>query len=90
MDVAVVRDDDSGLDCDEVVAAVPLLALGGVDVASGLDDPQNVDPERVGDDFDEGRVSSVTSKSPSPGRSVNGWMPSTMPRRRSRSRGRRR
>ena len=45
--VAVVGEDDARLDRDGVVAAVPLLALGGVDVAAGLDDPQLGEPERA-------------------------------------------
>ena len=54
--VAVVGEDHAGLEGDGVVAAVPLLALGLVDVAAGLDDLQ-IDgrPERAGDDVDERR-----------------------------------
>jgi hypothetical protein len=52
--VAVVGEHDAGLDGDGVVAAVPLLPLGGVDVAAGLDDAQPVEPEGVRDDVDEG------------------------------------
>ena len=51
--VAFVRDDDAGLERDDVVAVVPLLALLLVRVATGLDDVQLLDAERVGDRADE-------------------------------------
>ena len=51
VDVAVVADDDSGLDGDDVVAVVPLLALGLVAVAAGGDDPQAVETEGLLDDL---------------------------------------
>jgi hypothetical protein len=57
--VAVVREDHARLQRHGVVAAVPLLALGLVDVATGLDDPQGVQPECAGDDVDERRVAFV-------------------------------
>ena len=63
-----------------VVAAVPLLALAGVDVAAGLDDPQLGQAERLGHHVDEALDSTVTS-TPVPassGRSENASMPSTM------------
>src|SRR5690242_2558323 len=46
--VSLIRDDDARLDRDRVVGVVPLLALGLVLVAAGLDDVQLLDPERVG------------------------------------------
>ena len=51
--VAVVGEHDARLDGDRVVAAVPLLALGRVGVAAGLDDAQRRQVERAGDDVDE-------------------------------------
>ncbi len=51
--VAVVGEHHAGLDGDEVVAAVPLLALRVVVGAAGLHHPQLVKPERAGDHFDE-------------------------------------
>ena len=47
--VALVGDDDAGLEGDDVVAVVPLLALLLVGVAAGLDDVELLDAERVGD-----------------------------------------
>src|SRR5215472_14505062 len=43
--VAVVGEDDAGLQRDKVVTAVPLLPLGGVDVAAGLDDAKLADAQ---------------------------------------------
>ncbi len=53
MGVAVVGDHDAGLERDEVVPAVPLLALRLVHVTAGLDRPQRADAERVGDHVEE-------------------------------------
>ncbi len=47
--VALVGHDDTGLDCDDVVAVVPLLALLLVGVATGLDDLHLVHTHGVGD-----------------------------------------
>ena len=47
--VALVGDDHAGLEGDDVVSVVPLLALLLVGVAAGLDDVQLRDAERVGD-----------------------------------------
>ena len=51
--VAVVGDDDAGLERHDVVAVVPLLALGLVGVAAGLDHAQLVEPQRVADDVED-------------------------------------
>src|SRR5262245_59558546 len=51
--VAVVRDHDAGLDRDDVVAAVPLLAFAVVQRATGLDDSQPTQTERGLNDLDE-------------------------------------
>src|SRR4030095_8620798 len=40
VDVAVVSDDDAGFQRDDIVAVVPLLALGLVDVAPRADGPE--------------------------------------------------
>src|SRR5215212_5773506 len=40
VDIALVGDDDAGGDREHVVAVVPLLALGLVPVAAGLEDAQ--------------------------------------------------
>ena len=45
--VALVGDDDAGLERDDVVAVVPLLALLLVGVAAGLDDVELRDAQRV-------------------------------------------
>src|SRR6187402_3865293 len=47
--VALVGDDHAGLEGDDVVAVVPLLALLLVLVAARLDDGELVDTEGVGD-----------------------------------------
>ena len=47
--VALVGDDDAGLERDDVVAVVPLLALLLVGVAAGLHDVELLDAERVRD-----------------------------------------
>ena len=49
VDVALVGDDDARRDGEDVVAVVPLLALGLVAVAAGLEQPQRRDVERPGD-----------------------------------------
>ena len=54
VDVAVVADDDAGLDGEKIVAVVPLLAFGLVAVAAGGDDPQPVEAQRLLDHFEEG------------------------------------
>src|SRR4029453_8224136 len=46
--VALVGDDHAGLERDDVVAVVPLLALLLVGVAAGLDPPQLGYPQGVG------------------------------------------
>src|SRR4051794_25410317 len=51
--VALVRDYDPGLQRDDVVAVVPLLALGLPGVAAGADDAQLLDLERVRDGAQE-------------------------------------
>ena len=51
--VALVGDDDAGLEGDDVVAVVPLLALLLVGVAAGLDDVELGDAEGVGDGAEE-------------------------------------
>ena len=55
--VAVVRDHYAGFDGDQVVAAVPLLALGVVDVATGVDGPQLAQFEGGRTTSRKGRVS---------------------------------
>ena len=45
--VALVGDDDAGLERDDVVAVVPLLALGLERVAAGLDHAHLADAERL-------------------------------------------
>ena len=62
--VALVGDDDAGLEGDDVVAVVPLLALLLVGVAAGLDDVELRHAERVGD-APRKSSSTVTWKSPS-------------------------
>jgi hypothetical protein len=49
VDVALVADDHAGRDREDVVAVVPLLALGLVDVAAGLEQAQRRHVERAGD-----------------------------------------
>jgi hypothetical protein len=56
VDVALVGHDDAGRDREHVVAVVPLLALGLVAVAAGLEDPQARQLERVGDGLDGVRL----------------------------------
>ena len=51
--VALVGDDDAGLQRDDVVAVVPLLALGLPGVAAGADDAQLLELERVLDRAEE-------------------------------------
>src|SRR6478735_2608005 len=51
--VALVGDDHAGLERDDVVAVVPLLALLLVLVAAGLDHLQAVDLQGVGDGAEE-------------------------------------
>src|SRR5207253_283703 len=51
--VALVRDDDAGRERDDVVAVVPLVALGLELVAAGRDDAQLLDAERVRDLVEE-------------------------------------
>ena len=53
IDVAVIGHDHAGLDGDDVVAVVPLLALGLVAVAAGRDDAQMLQAERRLDHFGE-------------------------------------
>ncbi len=45
--VALVGDDDTGLEGDDVVAVIPLLALGLPFVAAGSDDAQLLEAEGV-------------------------------------------
>ena len=45
VDVALVGDDDARGDGEDVVAVVPLLALGLALVAAGREDPQVVEAE---------------------------------------------
>src|SRR4029079_7167721 len=54
--IALVGDDHAGLEGDDVVAVVPLLALGLPRVGAGLDDPQLLELERVLDRAEEGRL----------------------------------
>ena len=74
-DVAVVADDDAGLERDDVVAVVPLLALDAVDVAGGRDHPE-VDADAPRRSSRPGRVGSRRMSSPdgalSSGRRLNG------------------
>ena len=75
--VALVGDDDAGLEGDDVVAVVPLLALLLVRVAAGLDDVELRHAERVGDGAEEvssSRTSSVAAAS-CPGRRLIARMP---------------
>ena len=51
--VALVGDDDAGLERDDVVAVVPLVALGLELVAAGRDEREVLDPERVLDLVEE-------------------------------------
>ena len=51
--VAVVRDHNTRFDRDQVVAAVPLLALGVVDVPAGVDGPQLAQSEGGPNDLEE-------------------------------------
>ena len=51
--VALVGDDDAGRERDDVVAVVPLVALGLELVAAGGDDGQVGDPEGVLDLVEE-------------------------------------
>ena len=51
--VALVGDDDAGLEGDDVVAVIPLLALGLPLVAAGRDDPEVLEVERVLDGAEE-------------------------------------
>ena len=55
VDVALVGDDDAGRDGEHVVAVVPLLALGLVLVAAGLEQPEPRHVERAGDRRRRGR-----------------------------------
>ncbi|EGE57167.1 hypothetical protein RHECNPAF_470050 [Rhizobium etli CNPAF512] len=50
--VAVVGDDDAGLERDDIVAIVPLFALGLVGIAAGFDGAQLRQVERLGDDIE--------------------------------------
>ena len=62
--VAVVGDHHAGLERHDVVAVVPLLALGLPGVAAGLDDPQFAQAERFPDDLEQvALVSARTSTS---------------------------
>src|ERR1700751_3586240 len=51
--VSLVRDDDARRERDEVVAVVPLVALGLELVSSGGDDRESLEAERFGDLVDE-------------------------------------
>src|SRR6185295_12469421 len=51
--VPVVPDDDAGREGDNVVAVVPLLALGLPDVAAGLDDAKRLQPEDLFDHVEQ-------------------------------------
>src|SRR5687767_3668314 len=51
--VAVVPDDHARLERNDVVAVVPLLALGVEGVAAGADDEKIVQPQRLLVDFEE-------------------------------------
>ncbi len=63
--VALVGDDDAGLEGNDVVAVVPLLALGFELVAAGRDDPHLADAEGLGHGLDQRarRTSSTTRSS---------------------------
>ena len=50
-----------------------LLALGGVDVAAGLDDAQAVEPEGVGDDLGEGALAAVLDLHPRLVETMSEW-----------------
>src|SRR5215217_7755321 len=67
VDVALVGDDHAWCDGEHVVAVVPLLALGLVAVAAGLEDPQARQLERVGDRPDAVRLL-VDRQASAPGR----------------------
>src|SRR3954452_13995205 len=54
--VALVGDDDAGREGDDVVAVVPLVALGLELVAAGRDELQVGEPECALDLVDEGEV----------------------------------
>src|SRR5665811_467262 len=45
-DVALVGHDQTRPDGEHVAAVIPLLALGGVDVLDGGEDPDGVQPQR--------------------------------------------
>src|SRR3954452_9252070 len=51
--VPLVGDDDTGRECDDVVAVVPLRALGLELIARRRNRLQRVDPERLGDRVEE-------------------------------------
>ena len=51
--VAVVGDHDAGLQGDDIVAVVPLLALCLLAVAAGLDDAQLLQAQRLPDDLED-------------------------------------
>src|SRR5689334_9418062 len=51
--VALIGDDDAGFERHDVVAVVPLLALGLPRVAAGLDDAKLLDAQRVLDGAEE-------------------------------------
>jgi hypothetical protein len=51
--VAVLGDHHAGFEGNRVVATVPLLALGRVQVARGPDHPQSVQAEGLGDHLNE-------------------------------------
>ena len=72
--VAVVGEDDAGLEGDGVVAAVPLLPLGLVDVAAGVDDLDRRQAERAATTSTNGSAALVATSTPgavSAGCSVN-------------------
>ena len=81
--VAIVGEHHPRLHRDGVVAAVPLLALGRVDVATRLQRAERSERPR------DSATTSTNARSPSsvtsipcalsPGRRENEWMPSTMP-----------
>ena len=77
--VALVGDDDTGLEGDDVVAVVPLLALLLVLVTAGFDDGQLVDAERVGDRGEEVGLRASRGSHPRrvPGRRLMARMSST-------------
>ena len=59
LDVPLVGDDDAGCERQDVVAVVPLLALGLVAVAAGLDEPD--DGRSSAGDLDEEILSPLVS-----------------------------